>query len=148
MCILLAAGYGKDVFFEVVISLCCSASMILCILIFSHVSYCEFNDLWSASFASRGFIARFTNQVLVVTGSLHGGLITLSSSMILLLHSVSYPQLNSWYLLLLSPEFFWGLLMVKGHKVYPLWPKASPLNDPYGSIKPKCPYCQLASLWG
>jgi len=38
--------------------------------------------------------------------------------------------------------------MVKGHKVYPLWPKANPLNDPYGSIKPKCPYCQLASLWG
>ena len=124
--ILLATCLGKDVFLEVIICLCCSAFMIMCVLIYTHVSYCECTDLCAALFASWGFVAKFTNYFLVVTWSSHGWFITLFNFMILLLHNVRYPQLNHWCLLLLSLEFFWDLIMVSGHKVHPLWPTANP----------------------
>jgi len=146
--ILLVASFGEDVFSELVIYLTNSASRIMCILIIAHVLYFEFNNLCSVSFSSWGFVARFMNHVLVVTSSLHGWFINLSNYLVLLLHYSSYLHLNNWYLICLLLECSVGLFMGRGHKVDPLWPKANPLNTPYGSIQPICPFCQFASRWG
>lgn len=49
------------------------------------------------------------------------------------------------YLLTLSFKLFMGLFMVRGHKGFSLWPKASPWNDPFKSLESQF-YCHLVAI--